>query len=117
MQTDPDDLIFPRNPTRIGPKYQTVCPPCCNADSTQECKSSSCPDAWVWSHYIVSDIEEPGHDMAFQRGGDLTIEIISSLCNLSEEDGAPSLNTHVFHARLLQGLLIAQRGMAIQSKS
>jgi len=40
---------------------------------------------------MVSDIEEPDHDVSFQRGGDLTIEIISSLCNLSEENGAPSL--------------------------
>ena len=29
---DPDDLIFPRNPTRIGPKYQIMCPPC-NSDT------------------------------------------------------------------------------------
>lgn len=56
---DPDDLIFPRAATRVGPKYQAVIPsPSDNA--------------------AFSDIEE--------RGGDNTVEVLSSIHTLAEEE-------------------------------
>ncbi|KAF8315379.1 hypothetical protein DL93DRAFT_2227431 [Clavulina sp. PMI_390] len=59
---DPDDLIFPRNPVRVGPKYQATCPP------------------------LRSSNAGPLPDVSEGRGEDDSIEVLSSLCHLSETD-------------------------------
>ncbi|KAJ8589556.1 hypothetical protein M405DRAFT_933391 [Rhizopogon salebrosus TDB-379] len=56
---DPDDLIFPRSATRVGPKYQATVPSTINVPSP-------------------SDLE--------QRGGDNTVEVLSAVNNLTDEE-------------------------------
>ncbi|KAH9930212.1 uncharacterized protein B0H18DRAFT_993754 [Fomitopsis serialis] len=58
---DPDDLIFPRATTRVGPKYQVVVPPAPGAEPSS-----------------VTGLEE--------RGGDATIEVLSLVNEMSEEE-------------------------------
>lgn len=58
---DPDDLIFPRAATRVGPKYQAAIPP-------------------VVDVVMLSDVEE--------RGGDNTIEVLGIISTLTEEEVA-----------------------------
>ncbi|THH17442.1 hypothetical protein EW146_g3363 [Bondarzewia mesenterica] len=55
---DPDDLIFPRTATRMGPKYQAVIPP-------------------------LGSLRDPELD---ERGGDATIEILSVVHKMSDAD-------------------------------
>ena len=103
MRLDPDDLIFPRNPTRVGPKYQTTCPSC-DPDSGHGGSHSIC-DTWVCSDGVFPAAGDLDRDVLFERGGDLTIEIMSSLCNLSNEDGALCSIPHVLHVTYLEVLL------------
>ncbi|KAH7890899.1 hypothetical protein F5I97DRAFT_1976018 [Phlebopus sp. FC_14] len=64
---DPDDLIFPRAATRVGPKYQAVIPPASEMPSSQALTLTSSMDA-----------EERGHDN--------TIEALSVINMLSDEE-------------------------------
>lgn len=77
---DPDDLIFPRAATRVGPKYQAVNPPLSTLVSPS-----------------TSDGDLPPKDVVDgdQRGGDNTIEVLSIINNLTDEEGA-----HVRHIPL-----------------
>jgi hypothetical protein len=55
-------------------------------------------DAWVCSDGVFPAAGDLDRDVLFERGGDLTIEITSSLCNLSDEDGAPLCSiSHLLH--------------------
>lgn len=56
---DPDDLIFPRSATRVGPKYQATVP------TTVDVPSPSDPE---------------------QRGGDYTVEVLSAINTLTDEE-------------------------------
>ncbi|KAG2075540.1 hypothetical protein BDR04DRAFT_1091037 [Suillus decipiens] len=56
---DPDDLIFPRSATRVGPKYQATVP------TTLDVPSPSDPE---------------------QRGGDYTVEVLSAINTLTDEE-------------------------------
>lgn len=56
---DPDDLIFPRSATRVGPKYQATVP------TTLDVPSPSDPE---------------------QRGGDYTVEVLSAINTLTNEE-------------------------------
>ncbi|KZT25327.1 hypothetical protein NEOLEDRAFT_1169507 [Neolentinus lepideus HHB14362 ss-1] len=64
---DPEDLIFPRTATRVGAKFQAVPPPLIDRDI---------PNGAV----TVPDIEE--------RGGDGTIEVLSLVNEMSEDEVA-----------------------------
>ncbi|KAI0259433.1 hypothetical protein BC834DRAFT_833552 [Gloeopeniophorella convolvens] len=57
---DPDDLIFPRTTTRVGPKYQASVP----------------------------GRETPRDPDTLERGGDATVEVLSSVHVMSPEKGA-----------------------------
>ncbi|KAH9944958.1 uncharacterized protein BXZ73DRAFT_95950 [Epithele typhae] len=59
---DPDDLIFPRAATRVGPKFQATVPPTTGTDDRPK------------------DVEE--------RGGDATIEVLSLVNEMDEQDAA-----------------------------
>jgi hypothetical protein len=61
VPTDPDDLIFPRIVTRIGPKYQTTL-----------------------EHPLGAGGAVPGPDA---RGGDDTIEVLSLVNEMSDDEG------------------------------
>ncbi|EPQ56118.1 hypothetical protein GLOTRDRAFT_115511 [Gloeophyllum trabeum ATCC 11539] len=64
---DPEDLIFPRTATRVGAKFQAVVPPLIDRDNPNA--STSGPD-----------LEE--------RGGDSTIEVLSIVNEMKEEEVA-----------------------------
>lgn len=77
---DPDDLIFPRAATRVGPKYQAVTPPLSAMVS-----SSVSDDVLPLKNVVDGD----------QRGGDNTVEVLSIINNLTDEEGA-----HIFNILL-----------------
>ncbi|TFY51302.1 hypothetical protein EVJ58_g10639 [Rhodofomes roseus] len=66
---DPDDLIFPRAATRVGPKFQVVVPSAPGPESSAS----------------AAGLEE--------RGGDATIEVLSLVNEMSEEE-VRALETH-----------------------
>ncbi|KIJ65499.1 hypothetical protein HYDPIDRAFT_39434 [Hydnomerulius pinastri MD-312] len=72
---DPDDLIFPRAATRVGPKYQASIPP-----SAETAPSSVKESETVLRPRLPSDTEE--------RGGDSTIEVLSIINTLTDEEVA-----------------------------
>lgn len=77
---DPDDLIFPRAATRVGPKYQAVVPPL----------------SAIVSPSVGDDVLPPkGVVDGEQRGGDNTVEVLSIINNLTNEEGAHICNRQV----------------------
>ena len=70
---DPDDLIFPRAATRVGPKYQAVTPPL-NAIAS----SSISDDALTPKNVLDGE----------QRGGEDTVEVLGMINSLTDEEGA-----------------------------
>ena len=76
---DPDDLIFPRAATRVGPKYQAVIP------SLSAMVSSSVSDDALPPQSVVD---------GDQRGGDNTVEVQSLINSLTDEEGAHIYLTH-----------------------
>ncbi|KAI0091489.1 hypothetical protein BDY19DRAFT_991192 [Irpex rosettiformis] len=60
---DPDDLIFPRAATRVGPKYQVSAFPTASTD--------------------VEGPAVPGED---ERGGENTIEVLSKVCDMASSE-------------------------------
>jgi hypothetical protein len=72
---DSDDLIFPRAATRVGPKYQAVIPPAADTvSSAKDAGNSPQPQT-------LSEGEE--------RGGSHTIEVLSIVNSLTDEEGVP----------------------------
>ncbi|KAF9233474.1 hypothetical protein BU15DRAFT_90328 [Melanogaster broomeanus] len=67
---DPDDLVFPRAATRVGPKYQAVIP----AEAAFSAKDSEI----VPRPKNLSEGEE--------RGGDNTVEVLGIVNNLTDEE-------------------------------
>lgn len=70
---DPDDLIFPRAATRVGPKFQAAIP------SLSAMASSSISDDALPPKTVVDGV---------QRGGDDTVEVLSIVNSLTDEEGA-----------------------------
>ncbi|KAN0088178.1 hypothetical protein V8E55_005235 [Tylopilus felleus] len=68
---DPDDLIFPRAATRVGPKYQAVTPPL-NAIAS----SSISDDALTPKNVLDGE----------QRGGEDTVEVLGMINSLTDEE-------------------------------
>ena len=80
LAVDPDDLIFPRAATRVGPKYQVVVP---SAPGSEPPPSTSGISKKIRCHAFVDSfagLEE--------RGGDSTIEVLSLVNEMSEDTGA-----------------------------
>ncbi|KAF9224072.1 hypothetical protein BS17DRAFT_780421 [Gyrodon lividus] len=71
---DPDDLIFPRAATRVGPKYQAGIPP------LSETLSSAKDPGTILQSKNFSDGED--------RGGDSTVEVLSNINNVTDEEVA-----------------------------
>ncbi|KAG8221065.1 hypothetical protein J3R82DRAFT_2579 [Butyriboletus roseoflavus] len=69
---DPDDLIFPRAATRVGPKYQAVIPP------LSAIASSASDDVFPPKNVVDGE----------QRGSDNTAEVLSIINNLTDEEVA-----------------------------
>jgi hypothetical protein len=72
---DPDDLIFPRSATRVGPKYQATVP------TTLDVPSPS-------GRFFLppsSDAAQGNLDPE-QRGGDYTVEVLSAINTLTDEE-------------------------------
>ncbi|KAG9313136.1 hypothetical protein JVU11DRAFT_6586 [Chiua virens] len=67
---DPDDLIFPRAATRVGPKYQALVPP------LSPILSSLSDDGLPPKNVLDGE----------QRGGDDTVEILSIVNDLTDEE-------------------------------
>ncbi|KAF8673463.1 PHD-like zinc-binding domain [Rhizoctonia solani] len=76
---DPDDLIFPKAATRVGARYQAVVGPWVAPDTNASPQPSQIPDGVP------------------ERGGDDTIEMMSVIVSMSEEEQA-AFNT--FHQNL-----------------
>ena len=79
LAVDPDDLIFPRAATRVGPKYQVVVPP---APGSEPSPSAAGRPTNIRCHSLVdafAGLEE--------RGGDTTIEVLSLVNEMSEDTG------------------------------
>lgn len=74
---DPDDLIFPRAATRVGPKYQAAIP-----SFSAIVSPSASDDALPPKNVVDGD----------QRGGDNTVEVLSIINNLTDEEGAHIYN-------------------------
>ncbi|EGO22633.1 hypothetical protein SERLADRAFT_451461 [Serpula lacrymans var. lacrymans S7.9] len=68
---DPDDLIFPRAATRVGPKFQVNIP--------------SPPTSDVVKPPPTTETQNPDPD---ERGGDSTIEVLSLVNSMTREEGA-----------------------------
>ncbi|KAG6336457.1 hypothetical protein ID866_2628 [Astraeus odoratus] len=77
-KVDPDDLIFPRAATRVGPKYQAGIPSLVDSATSSGMR---CPWSWEWT-LTVTDPEE--------RGGDSTVEVLSIMYSLADEEGTPT---------------------------
>lgn len=75
---DPDDLIFPRAATRVGPKFQAMIPPLSAIAS-----SSASDDVLPLKNVVDGE----------QRGGDITVEVLSVINNLADEEGARTCDT------------------------
>jgi hypothetical protein len=65
--SDPDDLIFPKAATRVGARYQAVVGP------------------WVSSGSRTPQLNQTP-DGVPERGGDDTIEMMSIIVSMSEEE-------------------------------
>ncbi|KAJ1306572.1 hypothetical protein OPQ81_007573 [Rhizoctonia solani] len=76
---DPDDLIFPKAATRVGARYQAVVGPWVSPDAKTSSQSNQTPDGVP------------------ERGGDDTIEMLSIIVSMSEEEMAAF---HTFHQNL-----------------
>lgn len=80
MFSDADDLIFPRNPTRVGPRYQATCPP---YNSEMQATLSKFSSITVLVNVTCRCVDD---ELEHRRGTEETIEVLSTLCHLSEED-------------------------------
>ncbi|CAE6419711.1 unnamed protein product [Rhizoctonia solani] len=76
---DPDDLIFPKAATRVGARYQAVVGPWVPPDAKVSPQPSQTPDGIP------------------ERGGDDTVEMMSIIVSMSEEQIA---TFHTFHQNL-----------------
>ncbi|CAE6432843.1 unnamed protein product [Rhizoctonia solani] len=76
---DPDDLIFPKAATRVGARYQAVVGPCVPPDANASPQPSQAPDGIP------------------ERGGDDTIEMMSIIVLMSDEQMTAF---HTFHQNL-----------------
>ena len=72
---DPDDLIFPRAATRVGPKYQVTVPPFGEPIPPVTANSTS-------SGASVTNL--PPEE---ERGGDSTIEVLSVVNHWKDDEG------------------------------
>ncbi|QRV88660.1 Lid2 complex component snt2 [Ceratobasidium sp. AG-Ba] len=75
---DPDDLIFPKAATRIGPRFQAVVSPWNPQNAQDPSQSNQTPDG------------------VLERGGDDTIEMMSIICNMTPEQST----FEAFHRQL-----------------
>lgn len=73
---DPDDLIFPKAATRVGARFQAVVGPWVSQDSQASPQPSQTPDGVP------------------ERGGDDTIEMLSIISSMAEEQMAAFDNFH-----------------------
>ncbi|KAH9832546.1 uncharacterized protein C8Q71DRAFT_258205 [Rhodofomes roseus] len=82
---DPDDLIFPRAATRVGPKFQVVVPSAPGPESSASAAGRQFPRRKCVVADVSAGLEE--------RGGDATIEVLSLVNEMSEEE-VRALETH-----------------------
>ncbi|CAE6428957.1 unnamed protein product [Rhizoctonia solani] len=73
---DPDDLIFPKAATRVGARYQAIVGPWVPPDAKTSPQPNQTPDGIL------------------ERGGDDTIEMMSIIVSMSEEQMATFLTFH-----------------------
>ncbi|CAE6467003.1 unnamed protein product [Rhizoctonia solani] len=73
---DPDDLIFPKAATRVGARYQAVIGPWVPPDSKNSSQANQIPDGVP------------------ERGGDDTVEMMSIIVSMSEEEQAAFYSFH-----------------------
>lgn len=80
---DPDDNIFTRIATRVGPKYQCVPTQYLGPAAAEVTPSGKRP--YRSPEYLVDQCL--GDDQLPARGGDDTMEVLSNVVHMSDEDG------------------------------
>jgi len=75
---DPDDLIFPRTTTRVGPKYQAHIP---GKDSPRDPGKHS--GGYFYPFFCRSRSHEAPLDIQ-ERGGEATVEVLSLVHDMSD---------------------------------
>jgi hypothetical protein len=93
---DPDDLIFPRTTTRVGPKYQAHIPA---KDSPRDPGKYS--GGYFYPFYPFF-FRSPSHETPLdiqERGGEATVEVLSLVHDMSDPQSkyagsCPSSGSH-----------------------